>query len=73
MEFGERKGCVIEIINALYGLSTSARRWLIMLGDFIRKLGFIPTIADHNVWYKIEREKNTITYIRTYVDDSMII
>ena len=44
-----------------------------MLGDFIKKLGFRPTRADHNVWYKIERGQRTITYISTYVDDFMII
>ena len=73
IEFGERHGCVIEVIKVLYGLSTSARQWQLMLGDFIRKLGFRPTRAYHNVWYKIEQEKQTIAYISTYVDDFMII
>ena len=44
-----------------------------MLGDFIRKLGFTPTRADQNVWYKIEKDTMKLTYISTYVDDFMII
>ena len=27
VEFGERQGCVVKVVKALYGLSTSARRW----------------------------------------------
>ena len=57
IEFGERHGCVVEIVKALYGLSTSARRWQLMLGDFIRQMGFRPTRADPNVWYKVEHNK----------------
>ena len=44
-----------------------------MFGDFIRSLGFRPTRADQNVWYKVERKTRKMTYISTYVDDFMII
>ena len=63
MEFGERQGCIIEVIKALYGLSTSARQWQMMMGDFIRDMGFKLTKVDQNVWYKIEKETKKYTYI----------
>ena len=73
MEFGERQGCIIEVVKSLYGLSTSARHWKMMMEDFIRDMGFKPTRVDQNVWYKIEKETKKYTYISTYVDDFMIL
>ena len=73
MEFGERQGCIIEVVKALYGLSTLARQCQLMMGDFIRYMGFKPTRVDQNVWYKIEKETKKYTYISTYVDDFMIL
>ena len=35
IEFGEGHGCIIEVVKALYGLSTSERRWQLIFGDFI--------------------------------------
>ena len=61
------------MVKEIYGLTTPARRWQLMMGDFIKSLGFKPTRADHNVWYNVEKCEKTITYISTYVDDFMII
>ena len=49
-EWGEYKDCVAIIKKALYGLTTSAAQWRNLFADFLRKLGFIPTRYDRDVW-----------------------
>ena len=72
-EFGDREGCKIIIKKALYGLATSARQWNLALGDMIRKLGFVPSRADPDLWIKESPCKSHYEYIATYVDDIIIV
>ena len=71
-EFGDKKGCVVKIKKALYGLSTSARQWSLQLGDTLTSLGFIPSRADPDLWIKLSDDKLHYEYIATHVDDIMI-
>jgi len=72
-EFGNREGCKIIIKKALYGLATSARQWNLALGDMIRKLGFVPTRADPDLWIKDSPCGKGYEYIATYVDNIIIV
>ena len=72
-EFGDQKGCLIEIKKALYGLSTSARQWNLALGEAIRNMGFIPSRANPDLWLTILPEHDKYEYIATYVDDIIIV
>lgn len=54
LEFGEREGCLVEIIKNMHGCSTASRAWSLHFSDFMRNLGFVPTRADQDVWIKLE-------------------
>ena len=59
------------IDKSLYGIKTSADRWHKALANVLRKLGFIPSKADSDLWIKycsIHYE-----YLVIYVDDSIIV
>ena len=73
VEFGERNGSVIEIQRALYGMATASRAFHEFLGDKLRRMDFIPSRADPDLWMKINDEKNGYDYIATHVDDLIIV
>ena len=64
---------MVILKKALYGLATSARQWNIKLGDTIRELGFCPTRADPDLWYKLSEDGIKYEYIATYVDDIIVV
>ena len=70
-EFGpELAGKTLVIVKALYGLRTSAARFHEHLTDTLRKLGFTPSKADPNMFYKDAGDH--YEYIATYVDDILV-
>ena len=70
-EFGlELKGRILIIVRSLYGLRTSAARFRKHLPDNLRKLGFIPSKADPNLFYR-EMEDH-YEYLASYVDNILI-
>ena len=69
--FGERKGCIVEIQRALYGLAGSARAFADFLTDSLIRLGFVPSRADPDLWLK-ETEYD-YDYIATHVDDLIVV
>ncbi|MGH7955315.1 MAG: reverse transcriptase domain-containing protein, partial [Gloeomargaritales cyanobacterium] len=71
-EFGQREGCIIIIMKALYGLVTSPRQWHEFLADTLRGMGFLPTRADPDLWYKRSPDYNGYDYIGTHIDDLII-
>ena len=71
-EFGSKEGSIIEVSKALYGLSTSPKAFHDFLGDKLRSMGFIPTRADQDLWYKKSSDQSGYDYIATHVDDIMI-
>ena len=51
-EFGEYEGCVVIIEKALYGLKTSGAAWHAHLSEKLRAMGFIPSLADPDMWMR---------------------
>ena len=49
-EFGERQGCAVKVVHALYGLKSSGASWQNMLAQMLKDMEFEPMIADPNVW-----------------------
>ena len=52
--------------KALYGLKQASRAWYGRIGLFVR-LGFIKSVADSNLYYKVVEEESLILVL--YVDD----
>ena len=69
-EFGDRKGHLLVITRALYGLRTSGARWHDRFYDVLRAMGWTPCKSEQDVWMK--RVDDHWEYIATYVDDLLI-
>ena len=69
-EFGEKKGCRLEIQRALYGLPGSARAFADFFADTLLRLGFEPSRADPDLW--IKKTPYGYDYIATHVDDVIV-
>ena len=70
-EFGPAlAGRILIIVKALYGLRTSAARFHEHLTDTLRKLGFSPSKAEPNMFYKDASDH--YEYIAMYVDDILV-
>jgi hypothetical protein len=75
-EFGELEGCVVLIIKALYGLRGSGSAWHSHFSDNLRAMGFTPSRADPDMWYRRNRKPTGIDYYEylvVYVDDVLIV
>ena len=69
-EFGSNKGKRMLIDKRLYGLASSAARFYDNLAATLRKMDFLPSKADHDLWM---REKGDhYEYIATYLDDLLV-
>ncbi len=75
-EFGLRQGTVIKVVRALNGLNSSGASWRAMFNTSILDMGFVPTVADPDV-YRRENAKDDgfryYEYILVYVDDVLIV
>ena len=65
--FGDRKGHVLVINKALYGLRSSGAKWHDRFADALREMGFMPSKADPEVWMRYN--DSMYEYIAVYVDD----
>ena len=75
-EFGEDKGKLAIIVCALYGLKSSGAAWRSHFAATLRDIGFIPSYADPDMWYReaVTREGfEYYEYILVYVDDILCI
>ncbi|KAL7555621.1 hypothetical protein ACA910_007032 [Epithemia clementina (nom. ined.)] len=72
-EFGERKGHILIISKALYGLRTSGARWHDRLFDVMRDMGFSPSKNDPDIWMRLSKDGEVYEYIAVYVDDLAIV
>ena len=72
-KFGERMGCLVEIIKTSYGMSTASRSFALCLGDFIRTLGYVPSRADPETWIKKDDNYDGYSFMSAHVDDFLII
>ncbi|KAL7575360.1 hypothetical protein ACA910_001874 [Epithemia clementina (nom. ined.)] len=72
-EFGNRKGHILIISKALYGLRTSGARWHDKLFDVMRDMGFSPSKNDPDIWMRPSKDGDVYEYIAVYVDDLAIV
>ena len=70
--FGVRKGGILIIRKALYGLITSSERFVSHLSDTLGAMGFRPTRYDRDVWIRKYKDKNSYEYVCTHSDDFLI-
>ena len=49
-EYGEKKGKVLLVVRALYGLKSSGTSWRAMFADTLLAMNFIPNQADPDVY-----------------------
>jgi hypothetical protein len=66
-EFGVHKGKRMFIDRSLYGLRSSAARFHEHLSIKLRKMGFLPSKADPDLWYR--KNEDHYEYIARFVDD----
>ena len=66
-EFGENKGKRMIIDRSLYGLRSSAARFHEHLSVKLKKMGFLPSKADPDLWYR--KHDGHYEYIARFVDD----
>jgi hypothetical protein len=66
--FGDRQGCWLVIVKALYGLWTSGARWHEFFADTLMDMNFYPCKADPDVWMK-EDCGTHYEFVCVYVDD----
>ena len=69
-EFGERKGHLMIIVRAQYGLRSSGARWHGRLFDSLMDMSFRPSKAEDDIW--IRDKGDHYEYISVYVDDLAI-
>ena len=70
-EFGLRKGSLVIIVRALYGLKSSGAAFRFKLAQDLRELGFRSSIGDPDVWMKARSKPNGEAYweyLLVYVD-----
>lgn len=66
-EFGPLQGHTFVIYKALYGLVGSSGAFRRHLCGTLRKLGFVSSFADPDVWFRDAGDK--YEYVATWVDD----
>ena len=76
--FGEEyQGCIAIVVRALYGLKSASASWRDHFAVAIREdLGYIPCVADHDVYYKPKIKPDGseyYAYLIIYVDDILSI
>jgi hypothetical protein len=71
-EFGELQGQMLIVEGGWYGHKTAAATFHAHLAAELRKMDFVPTKADLDLWIKQARD-GTYEYIASYVDDIIVI
>jgi hypothetical protein len=71
-EFGELQGKYLIVEGGWYGHKTAAATFHSHLSDKLRRMGFVPTKADLDLWIK-KANDGTYEYIASYVDDIIVI
>jgi len=76
-EFGpSRVGQTVIIVRAMYGLKSSGAAWHAQLSETLHGMGFKPSLADPDVWYRAACKENGFEYyeyILVYVDDILAV
>ena len=63
---------MVTLNRALYGLPTAAISFHDFLGDTLRRIGFIPTRADQELWIIKSKDHDGYDYLATHVDDLIL-
>ena len=71
-EFGSRQGSIVTLKRALYGLKTASKSFHDFLGQLLIRMGFLPTRADQDLWYRKSDDYDGYDYIAMHVDDIII-
>jgi hypothetical protein len=67
-EFGpERKGHILIVVKALYGLRRSGQTWAERFAGVLTELGFKPCKAEPDIWMRDAGD--VYEYVAVYVDD----
>ena len=67
-EFGpERKGHILVVVKALYGLRRSGQAWAQRFAQVLKELGFEPCKAEPDIWMRDAGD--VYEYVAVYVDD----
>ena len=72
-KFGRNKGSFIEIIHALYGLTTASRSFHEFLGDTLRRMRSNPSRADQDLWWRKSDNYEGYNYVATHEDDIITV
>lgn len=74
-EFGDKQDAILLVNKAIYGLRSSSRAFRCHFAEFLRSLGFVPTMFDRDVWMRLRDSESDAgyDYICTHVDDFKIV
>ena len=75
-EWGEHKGKLVLMVQALYGLKSSGQAWRIHFSQTLEAMGFKSSYADPDVLYKAGVKPNSVeyySYLLVYVGDLLCI
>jgi hypothetical protein len=76
-EFGPTNiGKRVVVIRAMYGLKSSGAAWHAKLSETLKDMGFTPSYADADVWYKPATKPDGFEYyeyVLVYVDDLLVV
>jgi hypothetical protein len=76
-EFGPHNvGKTVIIVRTMYGLKSSGAAWHANLSETLQGMGFTPSYADPDVWYKPAIKEDGFEYyeyILVYVDDILVV
>ena len=76
IEYGEDKGKVLVVVQALYGLKSAGLAWRAVLAEALVQLGFKSTRADPDVWIQYSVHIDGGEYYEmlfVYVDDILAL
>ena len=68
----DSSGCVLRLLKSLYGLKQAGRRWYQKFVSIFNALGFTQCKVDQAVFYKTDKDKQTIVVVAVHVDDCTI-
>jgi hypothetical protein len=72
-EFGAREGAKVSLKRALYGTRTASRAFHEFLGELLQRMGFQPSRADQDLWWRPSDDYKGYDYIATHVDDIICV
>ncbi|MGH7974027.1 MAG: reverse transcriptase domain-containing protein [bacterium] len=75
-EFGSKAGYSVLIVRALYGLKSSGAAWRAHLAQTLRDMGYLPCLADPDVWMRKCSQPDGFQYyeyLLVYVDDILCV